>query len=213
MIYIMQASPVTRLCLPEWHTRCLDKPELLYSKEKFEVFIPRMCGGVRLTHMKITPPSDLIPSGPRLVEEDEIKPLVTWLTDETSKETDMYGVVAVEVGNDLADAIMAMMITGDEKRAKECMADNKIMMQKSFKEAVLKADERVMRACGRMYNIVRQTVDYMKKNNLGVYSPSIAEALSFEVMSKTMEARKEQESKAMAMMDRTLSKNIVAGLQ
>jgi DNA-binding protein Fis len=213
MIYVMQASPVTRLCLPEWHTRCLDKPELLYSKDPFEVFIPRTCGGIRLTHMKITPPSDLIPKGPRLVEEDEIKPLVAWLTDENSMETDMYGVVAVEVGNDLADAVMSLIITGDDKKAKEAMADNRAQMQKAFKEALLKADERVMRACGRMYNIVRQTVDYMKKNNLGAYSPSLAEALSFEVMSKTVAERRAQESKAQAMMDKALNRQMVAGAQ
>lgn len=213
MIYILQASPVTRLCLPEWHTRCLDKPDLLYSKEPFEVFIPRTCGGIRLTHMKITPPTDLIPRGPRLVEEDEVRPLVSWLTDETSQETDMYGVVAVEVGNDLADAVMSLIITGDDKKAKEAMADTRSEMQKAFKEAVAKADERVMRACGRMYNIVRQTVDYMKKNNLGVYSPSIAEALSFEIMGATMAERKAQESKAQAMMDKAMNKKMVAGAQ
>ena len=206
MIYVMQASPVTRLCLPEWHSRCLDKPEILYSKESFEVFIPRTCGGIRLQHMKIIPPTDLIPKGPRVVEEDEVKPLVTWLTDENSQETDMYGVVAIEVGNDLADAIMSMIVSGDEKKAKEAMAENKAMMQKSFKEAVAKADERVMRACGKMYNIVRQTVDYMKKNNLGIYSPSIAEALMFEVMDKPISARRESDAKAQAMMDKALNK-------
>lgn len=207
MIYLMQASPITRLCLPEWHDRCLNDPKLLFSKESFEVFIPRTCGGIRLNHMKITPPSELIPkNGPRIIEEDEIKPLVTWLTGENSQETDMYGVVSIEVGNDMADAIMSMIISGDEKKAKEALAENKEMMKKSFAEAVKRADERVMRACGKMYNIVKQTVDYMKKNNLGVYSPSVAEALMFEVMDKPIRARRESEEKAKALMDKALNK-------
>jgi len=206
MIYVMQASPLTRLRIPEWQHQCLEKPELLKSPETFRVQIPRASGDIILMHRKLTPPSDLIKRGERMVDEDEVSPLINWLTDEHSFETDMYGVVAIKVNDSVADAIMTMIIEGDTKRVQEVMDDSKAQMAKDFESARKLADDRVMRACGKMYQVVKATVEDMKKNNKGVYSPSYSEALMMEVMSETIKERRRPDLRAQEMMDKAMSK-------
>lgn len=205
MIYVMQASPLTRLRLPEWQHRCLENPALLQSSEPFKVHIPRASGDVILTHRKLTPPSELIKRGERMIEDDEITPLVSWLTDEHSFETDMYGVVSIAVSDSVADAIMAMVIEGNTDRVQEIMKESKAQMAADFVKARKLADERVMRACGKMYLVVKATMDELKKNNKGLYSPSYSEALMMEVMAETIKERRKPDLKAQEMMNKALS--------
>jgi hypothetical protein len=206
-VYVLQASPLTRIFLPEWQDQCLADPSILTKVDKpFKVHIPRPCGAIELWHNKPTLASSLLPKNKdRLVEEDEISPLVAWLTDEQRAETDIYGVVDVPIQDNIADAIMALLYEdGTDKRAK-LLEHTRKEMAKGIVSARQRADARVMRACGKMYNVVKETVEDMKKNGKGVYSPSYSEALALEVMKDVISQRRKPDERAAEMMKGAMS--------
>lgn len=199
--YVIAASPLTRIFLPEWHQRCLDDPKLLFSAEPFLVRIPRPVGSIELTYNKPTLASSLLPrTKEREVNEDEVSPLVLWLTGEQNTETDIYGIVDVPIQENVADAIMALLHEGDEKKRLKFIEETRKQMAKGIVTARERADSRVMRACGKMYSIVKTTVEDMKKNGKGIYSPSYAEALALEVMKDTIAKRRKPDDRAAEMM-------------
>lgn len=211
--YIMQASPLTRIRLPEWHVRCLNNPELISSPEPFTVVIPRTLGAIKLEHKKVTAAATLRPKiKNRLAEEDEITPLVNWLTSSHEMETDIWGVVALKVDDNVADQIISLVLnqgTIDNKVAKtikEVQQD----LSKSFQAAQKEADERVTRALARLYNVVKSTVEHMKKNNMGVYSPSYAEALALHTISDTVKQREVHDIQATNLLKKAFDATGVA---
>lgn len=190
--YVMQASPLTRIRLPEWHIKCLNNPDLINSPEPFTVTIPRTLGAIQLVHKKVTLASSLRPKiKNRLAEEDEVTPLVHWLTSPHEMETDIWGVVALKVDEQIADQIIGLVLNqGDAKgKAGEAIKDLQRDLAKSFQASQREADERVTRALARLYNVVKGTVEFMKKNNMGVYSPSYAEALALHTISDSVKQR------------------------
>ncbi len=199
--YVIQASPLTRIFLPEWHDKCLMDPSLLTKSDPFIIRIPRACGSIELTHNKPTLASSLLSrTKEREVTEDEVSPLVLWLTGENNAETDIYGIVDVPIQENVADAIMALIYEGDDKKRVKLIEDTRKHLAKGIVSAREKADARVMRACGKMYSIVKATVEDMKKNGKGVYSPSYAEALALEVMKDTISKRREPDLRAAELM-------------
>ncbi len=204
--YLIQASPLTRIFLPEWHDRCLQNTALLTSSEPFLVRIPRPVGSVELIHNKPTLASSLIArTKEREITEDEISPLVQWLTNESYGETDIYGVVDVPIQETVADAIMAMIYEGDDKKRVKLIEETRCQMAKGIVTARERADARVMRACGKMYSIVKSTVEDMKKNGKGVYAPSYSEALALEIMKDHIAARRKPDDRAAEMMKGAMS--------
>lgn len=199
--YVVQASPLTRIFLPEWHDRCLADPKLLMSQEPFLVRVPRPTGSIELVHNKPTlATSLLVRSKEREVTEDEVSPLVLWLTGEQNTETDIYGIVDVPIQDNVADAIMALIYEGDDKKRVKLIEETRRTMAKGIVTARERADARVMRACGKMYSVVKATVEDMKKNGKGVYSPSYAEALALEVMKDTISQRRKPDERAAEML-------------
>ncbi len=200
-VYLVQASPLTRIFIKEWQNRCLDDPKLLLSTEKFLVKIPRACGGIELTHgVPILASSLLPPQKTREVTDDEVAPLVRWLTSPREEETDCYGVVDVPIEENVADAIMALIHEADDNKRLKFIEETRRNMAKGIKEARDRADQRVLRACGRMYSIVKRTYDDMKKNNTGVYMPSYSEALALTVMQETIKERRQPDERAQEIM-------------
>lgn len=210
--YIMQASPLTRIRLPEWHLKCLNDPSLLMSDEPFTVVIPRTLGAVRLVHKKVTLASSLIPRiRNRMAEEDEISPLVNWLTSPHEVETDIWGVVALKVDNDIADQIISLVLSqGTNQKVAKTVQELQQNLVKSFKASQEEADARVTRALSRLYNVVKVTRDHMKKNNLGVYSASHAEALAIYAITDTVKHREIPDFQANAIIQKAFD---VAGLE
>lgn len=199
--YVIQSSPLTRIFLPEWHDRCLADPKLLLSPEPFLIRIPRASGSIELWHNKPTLASSLlVRSKEREVTEDEVSPLVLWLTNEQNSETDIYGIVDVPIQENVADAIMALLYEGDSKKRDNLIIETRKSMAKGIVSARERADARVMRACGKMYSVVKATVEDMKKNGKGVYSPSYAEALALEVMKETIATRRKPDERAAELM-------------
>ena len=204
--YVVQASPLTRIFLPEWQDRCLADPTILTKTTPFTIHIPRPCGAIELTHNKPTLASSLLPrTKERQVDEDEVSPLVLWLTNETNSETDIYGVVDVPIQDNVADAIMALIYEADDKRRIKLIEDTRKSMAAGIVTARARADARVMRACGKMYGVVKSTVEEMKKSGKGVYSPSYSEALALEIMRDTIALRRKPDERAQELMRGALS--------
>lgn len=200
-MYLIQASPLTRIFIPHLHAECLADPTKLFSKEPFTVRIPRAVGSIELVHNKPTLASALIAqSKDRTVTEDETSPLVLWLTGEQNTETDIYGVVEVPIQDSVADAIMAMIYEGNDDHRAQLIKETRKKMAEGIITSRQRADARVMRACGKMYNVVKSTVETMQKDGKGIYSPSYAEALAMEVMKDTISKRRKPDEAAARMM-------------
>lgn len=199
--YLIQASPISRIFLKEWHDRCLHDPSLLQNTEPFTVLIPRPTGTIQLTHGVPVLASSLIHrTKDRVVTEDDISPLVSWLTDEERAETDGYGVVDVPIQENVADALMALIYEKSDQKRIKLIEATRAQMAKGIASARERADARVLRACGKMYSVVKSTVEDMKKNGKGVYSPSYAEALALEVMKDHIAARRKPDDRAAEML-------------
>lgn len=214
--YLMQASPLTRVRLPEWHIRCLNNPELLKSSEPFTVVIPRTLGAIRLEHKKIVGAATLLPKiKNRLAEEDEITPLVRWLTSPHEAETDIWGVVALKVDDDIADQIIRLVLAEGANNTKVAKTVQEVQknLAASFQASQREADERVTRALGRMYNVVKRTMEDMRKNNMGDYAPSYAEAIACIAIADTVKRREVHDVRASDLLKQAFNPNVgvVAG--
>ncbi len=207
MTYIVQASPFTKIFLKEWHDKCLAKPELIALVEPFKVHIPRPCGAIELTHNVPVLASTLIPKvKERKVQDDEIAPLVSWLTHEQNPETDIYGVVAIPIETNVADAIMSLIYDkGSEKAGAQLLANLKKNLAENIKSARERADQRVLRQCNKMYDIVRTTIGLMKKDGKGIYSPSYSEALALDILKDSIKARRAPDDRAGKIMEAAMA--------
>ena len=109
--------------LKRWDTSpnpftCYIQDDILFSPDENKVLYTAIAGA--------NIPDNLIPSIPgsstqkqeREIKEDEVSPLVRWLTDENEAETDCYGVVSVPIETNVADAIMSLIYDkdGEEKQ-------------------------------------------------------------------------------------------------
>lgn len=204
--YLIQASPLTRIFLPEWHDKCLADPTLLMSTKPFRVLIPRPCGAIELVHGQPVLATSLLPRSEDRVKsiEDEVSPLVQWLTDDQVGETDGYGVVAVPIQENVADAIMTLLYEKNVNHQQKLLDETRTRIAQGIQISREKADARVMRACSKIYSVVKSTVEEMKKNNKGHYSPSYAESLALQVMKDQIKIRKAPEERAAAMMSQVL---------
>jgi preprotein translocase subunit SecD len=214
-MYLLQASVLTKLFLPEWHFKCLEDPKTLFDTraEPFRVRIPRAVGAIELYHNKPVLASSLLayPEGvkkTREVTDDEVSPLVEWLTNPQNSETHQWGVVEIKVERDIADTIMAMLYEGKTEEREDLLKKSRERMGKAIQEARLIADERVMQMCGKIYSTVKSTVEHMKKNNIGVYSPSYAEALAMTVMKDQISAHRVPNDRASAMMNAAIGQMV-----
>jgi hypothetical protein len=200
--YIVQASPLAKLGVSPHREMCLKDPSYLYDKKPFDVIIPRPTGAIKLTHLVPEEARNLIPhSKNRVIKEDEIGPLVHFLTSDGMAETDIYGVVSIDVGKNVIDNLLQMVISGDTSKMADLVRESKYEMARSLERAIELADERVKRACWKTYSIVQATRDDMKKNNSGVYSPSVTEALAFKVLEKSIMSARAPEVEAARMVE------------
>ncbi len=215
MSYLVQASTLTKIFLPEWHERCLSDPSLLLKGgEPFEIIIPRPVGSIRLQHNIPVVASTLIAKvKERKVEEDEVSPLVRWLTDENEAETDCYGVVEIPIETNVADAIMSLIYDKDgEEKQMLLLKGIKDRMAKNIADARARADRRVLRQCGKMYSTVRETVQQMKKDGKGDYSPSYSEALALEILRDQIKLRRAPDDRSQAIFNKAMEEVSQPGL-
>lgn len=220
MSYAIQASPLTKMFLPEWQHRCLQDPKLLTQAVPFTVHIPRASGAVVMTHGKPIHMSQLIPNtGLRKIERDEARDLMMWLTDEQSGETDMWGVVALDIDKTVQNSINNMLslddLMNESEDAREKALRRQMEMQKrlidtmrsAVQEAQQRANERVM----KQLKITHRNLISQWDNNRAVggnpYPPSACEAIGAwilkEEIQKANSAKQEMIQNMRNLMDAT----------
>jgi hypothetical protein len=198
-MYIVQASPFSKIFMPEWSEQCLNDPELIGKSEKglFEVRIPRSFGGLVLKHLVPVHAGTLLGRnqydgdgrnlGPtRKVEDDEITPLVEWLTADKSEETHIYGCVKIDIGRNFEEAMQELVsismdaAVGSESATKK-QQEISVKIQKELGEQLAKArqsaDARVKRALSVTHANLLRSWEALRADGKGTYMPSIHEAL------------------------------------
>lgn len=214
--YIVQASPLTKIFLPEWRDRCLENPELIADTKPFEINIPRPCGDIQLTHMVPVIATTLIPrsmldaqsgKSTRLkIEENVADPLIAWLTEENNSETDPWGVVAIPIETNVADAVMTLIHEKDGAKAgKKLISEIHAKLQSDIIGARERADARVRRHCQKTYNTILETANELRKSGKGQYAPSVTEALALEILRDQIAVRRKADSRTQQIFERAMT--------
>lgn len=205
MSFVIQASPLTKVFLQrEWTARCIEDPELIHKSEPglFTVTVPRSMGAIVLEHMRPVAFQDLVPKQKnRKVEHDETRDVVPWLTGGDGgtrfSETDIYGVVEIDMGMNYTQLLSQMLMleasqavagpeTGEKAAARAAhMAKQTQMLQakarNDLKNAVVnameRANERVLRGAKRTYSYLHKQFQRNIEQGVGRYEPSGTEAL------------------------------------
>jgi hypothetical protein len=210
--YVIQASPLSKLFTAEWGKKCLKDPSLLTDPAAtFEMRIPRNCGGIVMPHNSPLHVSTLLPQqNTREVVLDEITPLVHWLCggeDGSTEETDIYGVVAIEVNVDMTAELITMLNKGFSAKK---MQDRYEQMSKSIQGQIGvtrdKADARVKRALKATYNNLVAEWQRIKEKGGGVYAPSVSEALAAHILASEIKEHADTTQAAFDLIGKAMSK-------
>lgn len=215
-MYVIQASPLTKMFMPEWEQKCLEQPELIGSSVPFTVRVPRATGGIVLEHNKPVHVSKLIPPNPnRKVEVDEVKDLIPWLCggdDRPSDETDIYGIVVLDIDMAVTHTISSMLgdpeLLSPDEKVREAAMRRQIDQQRTIQAAISakmeaareRANARVKRALKITHaNLIRQWEQNVA-NGKGKYPPSAAEALGAFVLAEEIKKASDAKQKLMENM-------------
>ncbi len=206
-MYIIQASPYSKLWTREYHKQCEANPELVNSVDEFQIVIPRSAGAITLVHNRPVHTSKLMPRS-KEQKRDEHCPLeevtlVEWLTGGEdgmrSNETDIYGVVGIDLDADLSAAAVSLFsATSDndpaaakrdaESEFKDLLKKVKIDAKSKMVEARALADKRVLRALKTTHRNLMKQYETMKQEGKGAYSPSVAEMVGAFILRDELNA-------------------------
>lgn len=194
-MYILQASPYSKLWMRQFHKECEKNPKLVEEVSAFQVLIPRSAGAITLIHNQPVHIQKLLPRNPNQKADEhcplERETLVEWLTGGVDgmrcNETDIYGVVALDLETDLSAAVINLVSAmGDEndKIKKDAEGELRELTRKvkeesksKMKDARALADARVVRALKTTHRNLMKEYETMKQEGKGRYEPSIAEAI------------------------------------
>lgn len=167
----------------------------MLSEEPFELTIPRSYGALTFTYNKPVHVSKVVPHYPgRKVANDNViddpEGLIDWLTGGSdgmqSHETDIYGVVALDLDMDVSGALADIaMFSGDDEDAKKTAQKSYEKIQKdlikntstALKRARELADSRVKRAMKRTHSNLLMQYETLKQQGGSPYAPSTSEAI------------------------------------
>lgn len=224
--YVIQASPLSKLFMPDWLHKCEADPDLVFKEVPFDVVIPRSSGSLRFTHLKPVPSHKVLPHQPNRLKDDYIADdpdgTIIWLTGgedgQRSEETDIYGVVALNLDMDISAALsdVALMVETDGEKAKRVQKNYQDLQKdlvnqtkKAVEEAKILANERVKRAMRITHvNLVKQ-FEILKTEGKGVYTPSIAEAVGAHVLASEIEKSGEHRRKMFERMSQVMNQTNV----
>lgn len=227
MSFVIQASPLTKIFLHrDWTDRCIDNPELIHKSTPglFKVTIPRSMGAIVIDHLTPVAHQDLVPRQPnRKVEHDETRDVVPWLTGGEGgtrfSETDIYGVVQVDLGMNYTQLLSQLLMleasadiphigeNPDQTAARKAQAVDrtrkvqeaaKAKIQEALAAARERANERVMRAARTTFSFLHRQFQRNIEQGMGRYEPTGQEALcAFILRDQITKARQKKRS----MMD------------
>lgn len=209
-MYVIQASPISKIFMPEWEQKCIENPDLIFSAEPFEVRIPRSAGAIVLQHNVPVHFSKLLPqTTTRKIESDEARDLIPWLTgeDNISNETNIYGVVAIDIDSDVSNTISSMMSNPDllsddpEKLEKALEAQRTVQrrivqrMKERISAATEQANTRVKRTLKINHSFLIQQWEKNIAEGKGKYPPSMTEAMGAWILAAEIRAANESRQK------------------
>lgn len=228
-MYVVQASPFSKIFTREWGEKCLHKPELIGLSERggFTVTVPRSFGAIRLKHLVPVHAATLVVRNQtdangeslgqtRKIEDDEMTPLVDWLTSERSEQTHIYGIVAIDIGKSFEEAMQEMMALA--MQSAESGGDNKDLMKKqaalqkqvakdiggALETARAEADRRVKHALSITHSNLLKSWEALKTDGKGTYAPSLTEALGQYVIKAEIDRKLE--------LNRRLYNSVASGI-
>ncbi len=225
--YVVQASPLSKLFMPGWTPRCEEEPNIVLDpKVEFEVVIPRTNGALRLWHNKPVHVSKLEPYTPNREKDeylvDDLDGLVLWLCGgedgKSNEETDIYGVVGLNIDMDLSSAIadVALFEEADPKAqataAKKYQDIQKALVSKTktaLNDARELADYRVKRAMKNTHVNLMKQYETMRTEGKGVYAPSVAEAVGAFVLKTEIEKSGANRRKMVEMLAATMNETTI----
>lgn len=215
--YVISASPLVKIYLPEFHDVLLENPDLIYdAKTDFSFDIVTGCKAVKIKFNK--------PVAITGRDDKEIDVLYSWLVGESGhsyNETDIYGIVPFDPGVDLverSDEISQLenMMSDDPKVA---VAAQKKVAQiqrdtaqrlKTMRESVKASSEaRILRAAKTVHNNLIRQWQINAENNLGKYPPSISEMLGAHALEKQIKASEAKGAAIKSRMNEMMNRQIV----
>jgi len=224
--YVVQASPLSKLFMSTWTSRCEENPELVFSSDPFIVTIPKTNGALQLTHNKPVHITKLEPHNPNRVRDeylvDDLDGMVMWLIGgedgQRSEETDIYGVVGLNIDMDLSSALSDVALFDAEDPKEKDKAQKKYLdVQKALvaktkialTEATELANSRVRRAMKNTHvNLMRQ-YDTMRTEGKGVYAASVAEAIGAYVLANEIEKSSTNSKKMQDLLASAMNGNML----
>ncbi len=205
MSYVIQASPLSKLYMRGMAEVIEQNPALVYEATPFKVLIPRSAGAIEMVHNEPVLASKLLKRSPNQLRDlhnfNELENLVMWLTggpDGTqSQETDIYGVVELEIDLDFGPEIFSITQTKKDDNALVKL-QKKITAQAA--DAIVKArdiaDMRVKRALKMTHNNLVRQYEEIKTAGGQPYAPSAAEYIGSLILrtevNKANEMRKKR---------------------
>ena len=221
--YVVQASPLSKLFMKAWTGKCEEDPAIVLDpKIEFEIVIPRTNGAIRLTHNKPIHISKLEPHNPQRVKDDylvdDLDGTVLWLCGgedgNGNEETDIYGVVGLNIDMDLSSALSDVALFDEEdskakeKAAKKYQDIQKALLTKTktaLQDAREKADFRVKRAMKNTHINLMKQYETLQTQGMGKYAPSVAEAVGAYVLKTEIEKSGANRRKMVEMLAATMN--------
>lgn len=223
MAYVIQASPISKVFIPELHRKCLETPALvLDDKFPFTLTVPRSAGAIVLEHNKPVHSSQLIPhTGTREIDTDEVRNVLPWLTggkDNNETDTDIYGVVLLELDDDMTAGISeivsieALALENEKeqevflKKQQQKLREMIAQMKSAIIKARIRADERVKRALRVTHSNIKMQWDRIEQEGGRPYDASVAEALGAFVLQQEIAHQTEDQAKIRGLVQSALAR-------
>lgn len=224
--YVVQASPLSKLFMHGWAEKLELEPQLIFDPKPFEVMIPKVNGAIKLIHNKPVHITKLEPPQPTRIKDeynvDDLEGLVLWLIGgedgQRSEETDIYGVVGLNLDMDVSGAIADVALFDPESKEDKAKAAKRFQdvqneVVKNAKVAMVeakeKADWRVKRAMRNTHINLMKQYETLKTEGRGVYAPSVAEAIGAFVLKSEIDRSSEGRRKMVEMLANTMNETSI----
>lgn len=224
--YVVQASPLSKLFMHGWAEKLEANPELIFDPTPFEVSIPKTNGAIKLTHNKPVHITKLEPPQPSRIKDeynvDDLEGMVLWLIGgedgERNEETDIYGVVGLNLDMDVSGALADVALfdpesKDDKNKAAKKFAEIQNELVKKTKGALdvakEKADWRVKRAMRNTHLNLMKQYETLKTEGKGVYAPSVAEAIGAFVLKSEIDRSSQNRRKMVEMLANTMNETTI----
>lgn len=224
--YVVQASPLSKLFMREWHARIEEEPDLVFADVPFTVTVPRTSGALVFEHNKPVHINNILPKQPSRKKDeylvDDVEVVINWLTGgvtgDRSEETDIYGVVGLDLDMDISAALADIVTIADnDGESSKKAIKNFDDMQKALKakaktahiEAQKLADSRVRRAIEITHINLKKSFEAMNTQGLRPYTPSVAEAVGAHILAKAIDESGKRRREMLERMNKVLQQTVV----